>query len=120
MRKEGLSVIIEALELEEGRLMVGERSADEGECVLRGEALTTSPLRSYCALQRIRRAYPSILRYGLHYVSAYPFGRLTVDSGYLEQEPLLRTMLPRRDKGVAHHAAFDQFDGAAGPAFGLA
>ncbi len=53
MRKQGQPVIIEAIELEEGRLMVGERSADEGECVLGAEALTTSPLRSYCALQRI-------------------------------------------------------------------
>lgn len=53
MRKEGLPVIIEAIEMKDGRLMVGERSADEGECVPRAEALTTSPLRSYCALERI-------------------------------------------------------------------
>lgn len=57
MRKEGLPVIIGAIEMEDGRLMVGDRSADEGE--------------------RVLRADPSILRYGLHYVSAYPLGRLT-------------------------------------------
>lgn len=82
-REQSLPVIIEAIELGEGRLMVGARSADEGERVLCAEAVTASSVSGV----RFSTLEGLTVRYGLHHVSAYPFGRLTVDSGYSAKSP---------------------------------